>query len=397
VVVWTYLGTERGVMRVSPASRATVAYDPTRRPWYRKAAVHPGETTVSSVYLDAFGAGKVVTMATPVFQKKPATCQGSSKGAAKGPGCNCTTSTECFGSCYGGTCSNERIEGVLGVDILYDLMHAQTLSSTSGHGKSCGKQYDGKETLCYVFDSFAHLIFGKSIKDVSIGDTKEYQSVSLGWKEPAVMNDLVYHHKLFDRIETKSYEGSCRTTPYAPAKTMEGMEHTSKEKDEMARMEGKFTRLSQHSNCVQNIVSYKINATNAANVFASGAVLTGTAHGICHGPAPTYTVVPVPNTNAYLLVLVDVPIVTTPKLFNFGCHIMKGVMNSGGFRMVNGSCVIDDAPDVGPATCVATRAYTIPKCVDLSAQPHAAGGRTTPATMAASPLVILAGFFAMRQ
>lgn len=397
VLVWTYFGTERGVMRVLPASRATVAYDPTRRPWYRKAVNNHGEISVSSVYLDAFGAGKVVTMALPAFQKKPATCQASSKGAAKGPGCSCITSDECSGRCYGGSCSNEMIEGVLGVDILYDQIHAQTLTSTAGHAKSCGEQYDGKETLCYVFDSFAHLVFGKSLKDADVGDTKQYQSVGLGWKEPAIMNDLVYHHKIFDRIETVSFEGACRTTPYAPAQTLEGMEHTSKEKDEVARMEGKFTRISQHSNCVQDIVSYKVNLPNVATAFANGAVLTGTAHGICHGPAPTYTVVPVPETNTYLLVVVDVPIVATPKLFNFGCHIMKGVMNSGGFKIVNGSCVKDDAPEVGPATCAANVDYTISQCHDPEAQPISGVGHTSSSSaMAASVLALLASVFTTR-
>ena len=231
-------------MRVLPASRATLAYDPTRRPWYRKSAIHPSEITLSSVYLDAFGAGKVVTMATPAFQKKPPTCQPSTRGAIKGPGCTCATSNVCWGRCYGGTCSAERIEGVLGSDIMYSLLDTQVGLSTAGHPKSCGAIYNGKTTLCYMFDRFAHLIYGPDLKAASNGDTKAYQAVGLGTKEPEVMRHLVYTHKFFTRIETISHEGQCRTTPYTPAQTMEGMELTSKEKDEAKKLDGHFTPIA---------------------------------------------------------------------------------------------------------------------------------------------------------
>ena len=53
-----------------------------RRPWYERAIANPGQLALSSVYEDASGQGKVVTLSQAVHQPSsvtPADCSGEHK------------------------------------------------------------------------------------------------------------------------------------------------------------------------------------------------------------------------------------------------------------------------------------------------------------------------------
>ncbi|XP_062512839.1 VWFA and cache domain-containing protein 1-like isoform X2 [Corticium candelabrum] len=61
-IVWRYIGTPDGVFIVLPGIQQPNEYDHTKRPWYNRAIAYPGKSTLSAPYLDAFGAGYVVTL-----------------------------------------------------------------------------------------------------------------------------------------------------------------------------------------------------------------------------------------------------------------------------------------------------------------------------------------------
>ena len=57
-IVWRYIGLENGVLRILPGVDIGTNYDPTVRPWYRRAVADRSTLAISYVYLDAGGAGK---------------------------------------------------------------------------------------------------------------------------------------------------------------------------------------------------------------------------------------------------------------------------------------------------------------------------------------------------
>ena len=57
-IVWRYIGLENGVLRILPGVEIGTNYDPTIRPWYRRAVAEKDSLAISYVYLDAGGAGK---------------------------------------------------------------------------------------------------------------------------------------------------------------------------------------------------------------------------------------------------------------------------------------------------------------------------------------------------
>ena len=56
-IVWRYIGLENGVFRIFPGLELGTNYNPTVRPWYRRAVAERDRLALSYVYLDAGGAG----------------------------------------------------------------------------------------------------------------------------------------------------------------------------------------------------------------------------------------------------------------------------------------------------------------------------------------------------
>ncbi|XP_048587905.1 VWFA and cache domain-containing protein 1 [Nematostella vectensis] len=65
-VVWRYIGSGSGVFRLFPGVILAKNYDPTKRTWYQGAIDNPGNNTLSTPYIDAFGAGLVITLSHTV-------------------------------------------------------------------------------------------------------------------------------------------------------------------------------------------------------------------------------------------------------------------------------------------------------------------------------------------
>ena len=60
--LYRYLGTESGAFYMTPASVYVPEYDPTTRPWYRRAAFNPSFIALSAPYRDAATNKNVVTI-----------------------------------------------------------------------------------------------------------------------------------------------------------------------------------------------------------------------------------------------------------------------------------------------------------------------------------------------
>ncbi|XP_069121602.1 VWFA and cache domain-containing protein 1-like isoform X2 [Argopecten irradians] len=66
LVVWRYIGTTDGVMRLYPGAQLPKNYDHTRRPWFIRSVALKGKLVVSSPYLDQWSKGYLITVSTTI-------------------------------------------------------------------------------------------------------------------------------------------------------------------------------------------------------------------------------------------------------------------------------------------------------------------------------------------
>lgn len=67
-VQFIYIGTERKKMHITPTTELPDGYDPTSRPWYKKAMEKPDEVVWTEPYVDAITGKHVVTLAKAVSE-----------------------------------------------------------------------------------------------------------------------------------------------------------------------------------------------------------------------------------------------------------------------------------------------------------------------------------------
>ncbi|AGT31335.1 chemotaxis protein [Geobacillus genomosp. 3] len=67
-VQFIYIGTERKTMHIAPTAQFPDGYDPTSRPWYKKAMERPDEVVWTEPYVDAITGNHVVTLAKAVSE-----------------------------------------------------------------------------------------------------------------------------------------------------------------------------------------------------------------------------------------------------------------------------------------------------------------------------------------
>lgn len=66
--VWRYYGSETDFIRVYPGTQLAKEYTPKLRPWYKRAFGHREGIVISPAYVDAFGAGVIVTLSKVVYE-----------------------------------------------------------------------------------------------------------------------------------------------------------------------------------------------------------------------------------------------------------------------------------------------------------------------------------------
>ncbi|XP_016957615.1 VWFA and cache domain-containing protein CG16868 [Drosophila biarmipes] len=69
-IIRRYVASVSGVLQLYPGCLLGSSYDPTRRPWFRQAMAQPGKIVSTAPYLDAGGAGYIITIAHTIFEGK---------------------------------------------------------------------------------------------------------------------------------------------------------------------------------------------------------------------------------------------------------------------------------------------------------------------------------------
>lgn len=70
-IIRRYVSTVNGVLQVYPGCLLDSEFEPTRRPWFLRAMEYPGRLVITEPYLDAGGAGYVVSVSYTIFQGRP--------------------------------------------------------------------------------------------------------------------------------------------------------------------------------------------------------------------------------------------------------------------------------------------------------------------------------------
>ncbi|KAK2155924.1 hypothetical protein LSH36_227g06072 [Paralvinella palmiformis] len=357
-VKWTYVGMRSGVFRTYPGHRSTRSYDPSRRPWFMRASSAPSKTSISTAYMDAAGVGKIITISQALFEgMTPRTddeCNNLTKPLPGG--CRCDSDADCIiGVCYlsqapgpnrdSPRCATERVEAVTSLDILYSRFHEIAMSTmqASDGKKSCGQKYDcpdGEpecETRCYLFDNSANLIIDPDFLTADNLDVSKYKGVTMGKKEGEVMKDLIYKHGFFQRKESLDFQGVCSISPYAPKVTLEGIPKNPEELDDYYKNKGPIPKFDNEFGCITDVVKYRANEA----ALGPSNMITGNVSGPCM--SGFYYITQLPKTNLFMLIIENWKQYKDTVFYNFNCKIAQSIVNSGAYRIINGTCAHTDS------------------------------------------------------
>ena len=339
-VKWTYVGMRSGVFRTYPGHRSNRLYNPVSRSWYRRALNAQTKTTLSSPYLDAAGAGKIITVSQAVFEgMQNVTRQYCEQIKGKLPGgCHCMRGEDCeSGVCYVSKakgvdinlprCATNRLIAVTGTDLGYNDFQKKIMEKmkASDNVKSCGNKYlcpDGIhqcETRCYLFDTNAILIVAPEFTNEKDLEEKKYSQVNLGIVEGEIMKDLIYKHQLLIRSENIDFSGQCNISPYQPKVTLEGIPINPEDQDNYYKNRGPIPSFQNEYGCIQDAVRYSVNASILGQYQTK--MIVGNVSGPCM--RGFYYVSALPKTNLFLLVIENWQNYKESYFYNFNCRITR--------------------------------------------------------------------------
>jgi len=322
------------------------------------------KTTLSTPYLDAAGAGKIITISQAVFEGMQNVtnehCANSTHNNPKSKlpdGCHCAEGDDCVsGVCYVSKapgentnlprCATNRLIAVTGTDLGYNDFHKNIMKQmqSSDMRKSCGHKYPCAdkqhecETRCYLFDTSANLIVAPDfIKEKDL-EEKKYSQVNLGMVEGEIMKDLIYAHRFLQISETIDFSGSCTISPYKPKVTLEGIPINPEDQDNYYKNRGPIPSFQNEYGCIQDAVRYSVKATTLGK--RQNKILVGNVTGPCR--IGNYYVAALPKTNLYLLVIENAQDYRESFFYNFNCRIARNIVNPGNFQLINGTCAHQD-------------------------------------------------------
>lgn len=277
-------------------------------------------------------------------------------------------------------------------DAFHDRMHELTEGACSD---AVATDSSSTARRCYLVDTAGYAIWSPHFAALDIYDTRSFQSVPLARTEGKVFSALEALG-VFVRHSEILYQGTCTKTPsyLMDSVTADGAFPPAEEADAHypgSPSLGYFPPWANTHGCVQDVVYYDLDE-DALAAQADG-VASGYISGAGCYEAASWHFARAPGTNAYLLVIDDIEVATTPESatsFEFACSVENGLYTPGAYLLVNGSCgILHEVPE-HPITCPAKTDYrpTVPECEDDGAARAAA---STAAALLALLLVMARG------
>ncbi|XP_063407199.1 VWFA and cache domain-containing protein 1-like [Mytilus trossulus] len=152
-VVWRYIGTADGVMRLYPGVELPKNYDHTRRAWYKRTLALKGKVVLSAPYLDLWGSGYLITLSKTITE-------GSGSGPASG-----------------------QTVAVIGTDFTINYFY-QMMQNTYSDCQNI-QQYS-----CFILDSSGYIVIHEDFANPESTPPK-IENVHVIYKESAIAEDLI--------------------------------------------------------------------------------------------------------------------------------------------------------------------------------------------------------------
>lgn len=166
-VIRRYVSSVNGVLQVFPGCTLSMNFEASRRPWYVKALEARGKIAITEPYLDAAGAGYVVSISYAVYEKRYS--------------------------------SNNRIAyqpiAVVSIDFTRGFFFKMLLDSLP----ICS--YD--DIKCFLMDDKGYLIAHKNILEATGEHFRQPEHIT--HKESHVANDILMQRKFVEKISCNNY------------------------------------------------------------------------------------------------------------------------------------------------------------------------------------------------
>ncbi|XP_064627789.1 voltage-dependent calcium channel subunit alpha-2/delta-2-like [Lineus longissimus] len=369
-IVWTYIGTASGVLRIFPGAELEKTYDTVSRPWYNSALINRGKVAISKVYLDASKIGKVVTFSKNVHKgpdknPDPATCAAM----PFGDGCRCTANNNCKSQfCFEKICASDMVQGVMGLDLFYDSFYDKvTRHLVDAHNRSvCKSVYSCRyghtcKTKCYVVNGAANLVLDSAFLNVADTDRRLYEDVALSSRHGFVFHMLL-NAGIYRSYTRTDYQGVCTLSNEDSINGKIWNSPMGVSAPPPKNASGPIPPFQNKYSCVREVMYYQVNysALEAAGGMQYGSLA---ADPCARGE---YYFTDIPGTNLFLLILDNY--VERKSHFNFNCQIENRALNPGSFPVQKNLCVTDDHnifKNITEGTCPARQ--TIVKTCMVSA------------------------------
>ncbi|CAD7012797.1 unnamed protein product [Ceratitis capitata] len=171
-IIRRYIASVNGVLQVYPGCLLSTNYDPTRRPWFRKALQQPGKIITTEPYLDAGGAGYIITIAHTIFEGKS----------------NALHSVE-----------RDQPVAIVALDLPYGYYYRMIIDSTP----LCQM----KHIKCLLFENEGYLIAHPSMLEPStLLRNQRRPHEHLTHKESYLANDILNHKSLVRKLACANYQ-----------------------------------------------------------------------------------------------------------------------------------------------------------------------------------------------
>ncbi|XP_055922242.1 VWFA and cache domain-containing protein CG16868 [Eupeodes corollae] len=170
-IIRRYAATISGVLQVYPGCILPTEFDPSRRPWFLKAMQYPGRIVVTEPYLDAGGAGYIITIAHTIFEGKA----------------NALHSSE-----------RDSPMAIIALDVTYAFFYKIILDTPL-----CQED----NIKCILFENQGYLIAHPSmLEPVSAKKNLRRPHEHLTHKESFLANDILNHKTLVTKLACANYQ-----------------------------------------------------------------------------------------------------------------------------------------------------------------------------------------------
>ncbi|CAH1780663.1 unnamed protein product, partial [Owenia fusiformis] len=152
--IWHYVGTENGIMKLFPGALNNKTYDPTVRPWYKRAVSNRGKITLNAPYDDALGLGYVITLSHTLYDGKSG----------------------------GNHNENDPIFGVMGFDFNFMIFY----NKLTALYPICAED----DYSCFVIDSSGFVVMHKDFVSCS-NENQQIEGLHITVKEPSIATHMI--------------------------------------------------------------------------------------------------------------------------------------------------------------------------------------------------------------